>query len=170
MALVLTVVIVLRLTEGERSRKADVPATVALRPAVDDFALLRSAPGEPLPRTYLKAVEHVPSRFGLMPSLARKSDDGVWLIPGRNGLCVLLTDSEGPGDSCNTLGAAEREGVAFIARDTHSGQELWTGAVPDGTIRVRALAADGATLAVATPRSSLYRLTARNVATLLTER
>jgi hypothetical protein len=39
MAVALTVVIVLRLTAGGHSRKAEVSTTVALRPAVADFAL-----------------------------------------------------------------------------------------------------------------------------------
>jgi hypothetical protein len=169
-AVALTVVIVLRPTAGGHSRKPEVSTTVALRPAVADFALLRSAQGKPLPRTYLRTVRRLPAKFELMPSGARESKDGVWLIPGRNGLCVLKADSEGPGGSCGSLHAAESEGVWFDERDPRSGQELWTGAVPDGTVRVRALAADGATVAVATPRSSIYRLTARNALTISAER
>jgi hypothetical protein len=169
-AVVLTVVIVLRRVAGGHSGKPEVSTTVALRPAVADFALLRSAQGEPLPRTYLRTVRRLPARFELMPSGARESKDGAWLIPGRKGLCVLKVDSEGPGAGCGSLRAAESEGVWFDERDARSGQELWTGAVPDGIVRVRALAADGATVAVATPRSSMYRLTARNALTISAER
>jgi hypothetical protein len=169
-AIVLTVVIVLLLTGGRRSRKVALPTTVAPGWAVADFALLRSAPEEPLSRRYLKTVQRLPASFELVPSEARESRGGVWLIPGRYGLCLLVVDSEGPGGSCNSLEAAESEGVSFHERNARSGQERWTGAVPDGTVRVRALAADGATLAVAAPRSSIYRLTARNVEKVSAER
>jgi hypothetical protein len=170
MAVVVTAVIVVRLTAGGRSRSPGVPARIAPRSAVADFALLRSVAAEPLPRTYLQAVQRAPASYELMPSGARESKDGVWLIPGRNGLCVFMVDIEGRGGFCDSLAAAESKGVSFVVRDARSGQELWTGAVPDGTVRVRALAADGATLAVATPRSSIYRLTARNVQTISAER
>jgi hypothetical protein len=169
-AVVLTVVLVLLLTGGGRSRKAELPAKVASGWAVADFALLRSAPGEPLSRRYLKTVQRLPPSLELVPSEARESRGGVWLIPGRYGLCLLVVDSEGLGGACNSLEAAESEGVSFHQRDARSGQERWTGAVPDGTVRVRALAADGATLAVAAPRSSIYTLTARNAQKISDER
>lgn len=169
-AVALTAFILLGLTERGHSRKAEVPATVPPRSAVADFALLRSAPGDPLPRAYLQAVQRLPASYELMPSGARKSKGGVWLIPGRYGLCLLMADSEGRGGFCNSLEAAEREGVSFHERDARSEHERWTGAVPDGIVRVRALAANGATLAVAAPRSSIYRLTAKNVQTISAER
>ena len=161
MAVLLTAVIVAELTTEGRSRHPRAPTMPALQSATADFALLRSAAAEPLPRGDLLA--RAPARYALVPSGARESKDGVWLIPGHNGLCVLVPDSEGRGGSCVSLAAAESEGVFFVVRDTRSGQEHVTGAVPDGTVRVRALAADGATLALATPRSSIYRLTARNI-------
>lgn len=169
-AVALSAIVVVVLTADGRSRTPSAPMRVALRSATADFALLRSAAAEPLPAGYLRAVRRVPAGYGLMLSGARESKDGVWLIPGRNGLCVFMADSEGRGGSCGSLAAAESEGVSFVVRDARSGQELWTGAVPDGTVRVRALAVDGATLAVATPRSSVYRLTARNIQKISAER
>jgi hypothetical protein len=81
-----------------------------------------------------------------------------------------MVDIDGIGGSCVSLAVAENEGVFFVARNTRSGQELVTGAVPDGITRVRALAADGATLAVATPRSSIYSLTAKDIRHISVER
>lgn len=157
------VVVVVELTTGGHARPTDASTTVAPRSATADFALLRSVAAEPLPHAYLRFVQRATLRYDLMPSGARESRSGVWLIPGHNGLCIAMVDSEGPGGACVTLAVAEREGVAFTIRYSRSGRELVTGAAPDGTARVRALAEDGATLAQATPRSSIYRLNARNI-------
>jgi hypothetical protein len=163
LAIPLAAFIVAQLTAGGRLSHPRALAKVAPQSATADFVLLRSAAAEPLPHAYLRAVRRAPARYALMPSGARESKDGVWLVPGHNGLCVMMADSEGHGGSCVSLAAAESKGVSFTVRDTRNGQELVRGAVPDGTVRVRALAADGATLAVAMPRSSMYRLTARNI-------
>lgn len=157
-------------TLGAHSPPLQVSTPVASRPLAAEFALLRMAVATPLPRTYLRAVQRAPAHYALMPSEARESSDGVWLIPGRNGLCVMMLDDEGVGGDCVSRAVAEREGVAFIVRNTRSGQELVTGAVPDGVVRVRALASNGATLATATPRSSIYRLTAKNIRKMSTDR
>jgi hypothetical protein len=157
-------------TPGGHSHAPVAPPRVALRSVTADFALLRSAAVDSLPRRYLSAVRHVPTKYELIPSGARESKDGVWLVPGHNGLCLFLTDSEGPAVVCGSLAEAESKGVSFFTRNQRSGQEHWTGAVPDGTVQVRALAADGATLAIATPESSIYRLTATNVQKISAER
>jgi hypothetical protein len=155
---------------GGRSHAPAAPERGSPPSITADFALLRSPAVDPLPGIYLSAVRHVPAKYKIMPSWARESVDDVWLVPGRNGLCLFGTDGEGPHTVCGLRAAAEREGVSFYVRDQSSGRELWTGAVPDRTVRVRAIGADGATLAVATPHSSIYELTATNAQRVSAER
>jgi hypothetical protein len=157
-------------TGGRSPAPTTAPERVVPSSITADFALLRSPAVDPLPGIYLSAVRHVPAKYELVPSEARESVDDVWVVPGRNGLCLFGTDSEGTYDACGLRAAAEKEGVSFYPRDQSSGRELWTGVVPDGTVRVRALAADGATLAVATPHSSIYDLIATNVQKVSAER
>lgn len=135
-----------------------------------EFALLRTAAPTPLPPAYLRAVQSASSHYALVPSAARESREGVWLVPGRDGLCLMMLDEEGVGGHCVSRAVAESDGVSFVVRNTRSGQELVTGAVPDGIVRVRALASNGATLATAIPRSSIYRLTAKNIRKMSTDR
>ncbi len=164
LAIGLAAVVAVQLASSGRSRHFHHAAkTVARRSATADFALLRSVAVKPLPHAYLRFVQRVPAQYEIMPAGARESQDGVWLIPGHDGLCIAMIDSEGIGGSCASLAAAESEGVSLVVRDSRSGQELVTGAVPDSTAHVRALAQDGATLALATPQSSIYRLKGRNI-------
>jgi hypothetical protein len=153
----------------DRAGRAAAAARAAADAHAADFALLRRAPGMPTPAKLVGDLAHAPASYGLVPSMARQARDGAWLIPGASGTCLAVTAGGGIGISCAPNGATENGELRFSIRDQASGNEHITGIAPDGHSTVRAVAADGTTLAATDVTENSYELGARNPARLAVE-
>jgi hypothetical protein len=118
------------------------------------FGVLGDAPGAgpPLPRGFARA--YVPAgpigeKFGLLESLTvyvkNSSSFGVWLTPGRRGMCIVARDSDGgAGGSCNyTASALAGDLIAGSGGDNRRASLFGVAPNADATVTVRYV--DGAT-------------------------
>jgi hypothetical protein len=132
-------------------------------PLAEDFALLRTAPGETIPATVAQAAERPPADYGLQASGIRAAKaDNVWLIPGEGHLCIAVNDPDGLGMSCSPAANAEQGQLAFVE---HSSDDATTviGVAPDGVTTASGLTSDGSVVTSTAVQESNYVLSGKGI-------
>jgi hypothetical protein len=157
-----------RLRRRARSRRAPRATARAADGFTEQFSLLSQPSDGPPPAAVMANIERAPAFYGLEATMARQADDGTWLIPGAAWSCIAVT-TDGVGVACAPNAAVEVGELRFTVVDRATGEEQITGVVPDGPSSVKALAADGSTLATAQITDNMYELGVRDAARLQIE-
>jgi hypothetical protein len=83
-----------------------------------------------------------PALAKALPQTNPYTNTSAWLVPGDDGLCLYVPDTEGAGITCNTLDEA-KGGKLHLVLTPFGDPAYVVGVVPDGTTAVTAIFADG---------------------------